>query len=75
MKLVRLAHWKEEELAERVERLRAASPGHDVQPLTVDGAAALRGLAERPPAALVIDLGRLPSHGRDIALTVRRERR
>jgi hypothetical protein len=37
----------------------------------LDGAG-LRALREDPPAAVVIDLSRLPSQGRDLALTLRR---
>jgi CheY-like chemotaxis protein len=41
----------------------------DAAPL--DGAEALRRLKRRPPGAIVIDLSRLPSHGREVALALR----
>ncbi|MEW6751379.1 MAG: hypothetical protein AB1505_10430 [Candidatus Latescibacterota bacterium] len=69
MAYVRLVHWKAEETPERVERLQRA--GHEAHAALPQGPPFLRELTERPPAALVIDLGRVPSHGRDVALTVR----
>lgn len=70
MARVVLVHWKEAELAERVERLVGA--GHAVDAWhEVDGAKVLRALGEDPPDVLVIDLGRLPSHGREVGVAVR----
>jgi CheY-like chemotaxis protein len=66
---VRLIHWKADEARERAGILRAAR--YEVDQETMDGAAALRALGERLPAAIVIDLSRQPSHGRDVALAVR----
>jgi hypothetical protein len=66
---VRLVHWKQEEVSERAARLEAA--GYEVDgevPGTSIGVAALR---ENPPDAFVIDLGRLPSHGREVAFSLR----
>lgn len=64
-----LIHWKAEELPERVARLESA--GYEVDSTLPQGSASLRRLGEDPPAALVIDLSRLPSHGRDVAISVR----
>lgn len=68
MKRIRLIHWKSEESPERARRLRAAGYAVDFEPLNP---AALRRLRENPPAAVVIDLSRLPMQGRDLGLAVR----
>jgi hypothetical protein len=65
---VRLIHWKASEAEERAARLRAA--GYDVAFDALD-ADSLRELRQDPPAAVVIDLARLPSQGRDVALAIR----
>ena len=66
---VRLIHWKAEETAERAERIRSA--GYEVvsEPLNP---ARLRELRDDPPLAVVIDLSRLPSQGRDLGLNIRK---
>ena len=69
MRRVRLIHWKASESGERVEWLRAA--GYEVVYRDMGDSAGLKELAEDPADAVVIDLGRLPSHGRDIALYLR----
>jgi hypothetical protein len=65
---VRLICWKDDRAAELQETL--ASDG-----FTVDAGAfappTLRELSAEPPDAVVIDLGRLPSHGRDVGVAVR----
>jgi CheY-like chemotaxis protein len=67
--IVRLVHWKAEEVAERARRLEAAGFAVDGEvPGTSIGIKALR---EDPPDAFVIDLGRLPSHGREVARALR----
>jgi hypothetical protein len=65
---VRLIHWKEQEAEKRANWLRDA--GYDVVFETFSQAT-LRALAEDPPDAILIDLGRLPSQGRDIAVGLR----
>jgi CheY-like chemotaxis protein len=69
-----LVHWHEAEAAQRAERLR--SFGHDVVVhWQQDGGGELtRALAGEPPDAFVIDLGRLPSHGREVATWLRRKK-
>ena len=69
MTLIRLIHWHPAEAAERAARLK--SLGYEVDHSPFDGPAELKKLRQDPPAALVIDLGRLPSRGRDLALAVR----
>ena len=69
---VRLVHWKEEEIAERLDRLRSA--GFIAETGKPDGSDTFRALRSDPPGALLIDLSRLPSHGRVVALTVRQSK-
>ncbi len=68
MHRIRLIHWKAEEAEERVARLRAAGYEVDYGEMRPD---ALRDWRNNPPAAFVIDLSRLPSQGRDVAMTLR----
>jgi hypothetical protein len=72
MKRVRLIHWKAEEAPERAKRLAAA--GYEADYELPSGPALLRALREVPPLAVVIDLSRLPSQGRDLALTLRQRK-
>ncbi len=66
---VRLIHWNAEEAKQRAEILRAA--GYEVYDKIQEGPEFLCDLRAHPPTAVVIDLGRLPSHGRDVGLGVR----
>jgi hypothetical protein len=65
---VRLIHWKATEAADRAEIIRSA--GYDVLHEAF-GPAAFKEMRKSPPDAVVIDLTRLPSHGRDVGLGVR----
>jgi hypothetical protein len=69
---VRLVHWNEREAVERVARLRAA--GFDATGEFPEPPAFLRRLREERPAAVVIGLARVPSHGRDLALAIRSQK-
>ena len=69
MARVRLIHWNEAEAAERGERLRTA--GHEVEH-GVPSPSGLRQLFGDIPDAFVIDLGRMPSQGRDLAVLLRK---
>ncbi len=71
MHRIRLIHWNIAEAEERARRLRA--PGYDVTVGPV-GPAELRVLRNNPPAAVVVDLSRLPSQGRDVAIAIRQYR-
>ena len=65
---VRLIHWKAEEAAERIEKLRAAGYEVEYNELNGEGYKALRN---DPPAAFVIDLSRMFSHGKEIGTGLR----
>jgi hypothetical protein len=69
MHRVRLLSWNQTEAAERAEQLQSAGFGVIHEPLD---AAGLRALRQKPPSAVVIDLGRAPSQGRDVALGLRK---
>jgi hypothetical protein len=68
MHRVRLLHWNEEEARERAQPL--CDLGYEVEHGALDRAS-LRRLRAEPPDAMVIDLNRLPSQGRDVALGIR----
>jgi hypothetical protein len=66
---VRLIHWNGPEGRERA--LRLASLGHHAEFDDVEGPALLQALRASPPDAFIIDLSRLPSHGREVGLWLR----
>jgi CheY-like chemotaxis protein len=68
---VLLVHWNAGEAAERSERLQQLGYAVDTHSKHDAGGELTRSLAKAPPAAIVIDLGRLPSHGRAIATWLR----
>jgi len=65
---VRLIHWNQTEAENGATRIRAGRYEVHAGPLTAPG---LRQLREHPPDAVVIDLSRLPSQGRDVGLGLR----
>jgi hypothetical protein len=65
-------HWNESEAGERAMRLRKA--GHRVQVHFSQQGKDLREVVKRPPEAILIDLDRLPSHGRAAATWFRRQK-
>ncbi len=69
MPRVKMIHWKEEELRERVDQLKTV--GYEADTKMPQVTAFLRELGENPPAAVIIDLTRLPAQGRDMGLAVR----
>jgi len=71
MTRVLVFHWHEVEGAERVERLRRA--GFDASLHFAHGGEGVRGLRASPPDAFVVDLSRLPSHGRQVAVYLRQQ--
>lgn len=68
MPRIRLIHWKPSEVEQRVSALRAAGFETDYEAFTM---AVLRRMRTQPPDAVVIDLSRLPSQGRDVAMAIR----
>jgi len=72
MKRIVLFHWNVGEAAERAERLRRA--GYQADCFSEVIPSELRNFGQRPPAAVVIDLSRLPSHGREMAGALRRQK-
>jgi CheY-like chemotaxis protein len=66
MQRVLLIHWHAKEAEARAERLRRA--GYLVEPYSEQGAEGLKKLRQAPPDAVVVDLSRLPSHGRAAGL-------
>jgi hypothetical protein len=69
MPRVRLFHWRAEEARTLVAALRAG--GYAVEYLGDKANGSWRSLRENPPLAAVIDLTRLPSHGRYVAAEIR----
>src|SRR5690349_8021316 len=69
MARIRVLHWKAEEATPLLKELRGAGYQVDYEEKPDHGL--LRRLREEPPAAVVIDLSRLPSHGREVATGIR----
>jgi CheY-like chemotaxis protein len=70
MPRVRLIHWNEDEGLARQKQLEAL--GFEVQFEFSDGASAMRTIrASAEPDAVVIDMSRLPSHGREVGRVLR----
>ena len=72
MARVRLLHWKATEAAPLIDLLK--SVGYEVDYDEQFRPALMREWRESPPDAFVIDLTRLPSHGREIAIALRQSR-
>mgnify|MGYP001824938991 FL=1 len=72
MPKVKLIHWKAEEVDERQSILEAV--GYQVDSTLEQGSGFFTQLAKYPPSAIVIDLSRLPSQGRDLALMLRKRK-
>jgi hypothetical protein len=69
MPVVRVIHWKEAEAGPLLAACRDA--GFETEYLEGDGGAICRAVRTRPPDVLAIDLSRLPSHGREVAVWLR----
>jgi len=68
MTRVRFFHWNADEAKSGIRKLRDA--GYSVS-YKIPGPGFLGEIRKRLPAAIVIDLSRLPSQGRDLAMAVR----
>ena len=73
MPRVRLLHWKAEEATRHIDLLRQA--GYQIDYEERFRPALMKAWRESPPDAFVIDLSRLPSHGREIAIALRQSPR
>jgi CheY-like chemotaxis protein len=69
MKRVRLVHWRAEEAAPLIENLRQA--GYQVDYDARADYHISQAVRAEQPAAVVIDLSRLPSHGREVGTFLR----
>ncbi|MBK5293052.1 MAG: hypothetical protein JJE04_15445 [Acidobacteriia bacterium] len=69
MKPVLLVHWNLPEAQERLLKLRQA--GFEAKLFDGPTPESLRSIRDDLPAAVVIDLGRLPSHGRAVGVALR----
>ncbi|MBI1788054.1 MAG: hypothetical protein HYR60_10965 [Acidobacteria bacterium] len=72
MNHIRLIHWNSAEAEQLGGRLRGL--GYDVVHGPVDPLTFRGELRRDPPAAFVISLDRLPSHGREVALSLRQSK-
>jgi len=63
-----LFHWNETEARQKALILKSGGYEVDYEPSALE---ALKKLRNNPPVAVVIDLSRLPSQGRDIAINIR----
>jgi hypothetical protein len=68
---LRLIHWNVEESKPRIAQLTALGYEVDSTPMS---SASMRTLWEHPPDAIVIDLTRLPSQGRDLGIMIRKRK-
>jgi hypothetical protein len=67
---IHVVHWRPDEAGPLLETVRKA--GFAVTYCeTPDGSAVTNAIREKPPDAVVIDLSRLPSHGKEIAIWLR----
>jgi hypothetical protein len=69
MPRIRLVCWNEDLAAERAHVLKKAGLDVDASPFNPGGM--MTRLKENPPAVMLIDLDRLPSHGREVAGALR----
>ena len=72
MSRITLIHWNAAEGEARAAQLRAA--GFDARLLPPASPPNVRAIRDDPPDAVVIDLTRLPSHGREVAVYLRQSR-
>lgn len=70
MARVRIIHWRPAEAGPLVEACRAC--GHEVEFDEIPFPVLAKTIRRNQPDALIIDLTRLPSHGRELAMAIRR---
>ena len=69
---IRFVHWNDDEARQRIEILARA--GYRVNYESLQDQAAMQRIRESHPRAIVIDLTRMPSQGRDLALWLRQQK-
>ena len=67
-----LIHWNEQEGTARLDGINRC--GYEAVQSEVSGPACFRQMRGIQPAAVVIDLSRLPSHGREVAVAMRNQK-
>ena len=72
MKRIFFVHWNAAEAEERAGRLRQA--GYDVEAYWRTDNTGLGLLRANPPDLILVDLSRVPSHGRAVAIFLRRQK-
>lgn len=72
MPRLKLIHWKPGEAAEQITKLQKAN--FIVDSKAVQDQSVFKEIHKNPPDAFLIDLSRLPSHGRDVALGLRKNK-
>jgi hypothetical protein len=72
MPAVRLVCWKEDLARERARALEQAGFPVDASPLNPSGG--IKQFRANSPSAILIDLDRLPSHGREVAVALRQSK-
>ena len=72
MSRILLVAWNENEAREHARRL--AGYGHKVKICSTSASADLRRVRASPPELFIVDLNRLPSHGRELAAYFRRQK-
>jgi hypothetical protein len=68
---VRLIHWRPVEAASRADTLEKLGFEAESGPFSMD---ILKAMGEEPPGAVIVDLTRIPSQGRDIGVAIRKRR-
>lgn len=69
-----LIHWNEAEAEPRMRQLRDAGFSLTAITSSSNAPASLKRALQKPADAIIIDLSRLPSHGRDIGLGLRKQK-
>lgn len=72
MNAIRLIHWNEEEAEAKARGLSAMGFEVDCRPPAAGSL--LKELESQSPEAVIIDLSRIPSQGRDLALSIRKRK-
>ncbi|MCJ7626452.1 MAG: hypothetical protein MUO76_23415, partial [Anaerolineaceae bacterium] len=69
---IRLIHWSDGEAKDRIAQLHAL--GFETVHILPQGRGFLKDLGDDQPDAVIIDLSRLPSQGRDLGVMIRKQK-